>query len=674
MIAVLLAALMAFSVPLAAGDRAAGRAAMAKADAFRAAGNYRAARIEMMNAIQADPDWPQARIRQAEIFLKLFDAVGAEAELRRALDLGAKPDAIRHLMADALLQQGDTLRARKWLTEGPVAGDQAGYAMRLLGRIELADGNLDAARSAFDRALAYAPDDSMLWVDIARFRFLAGDQGGAVQAVDHAVALDNANIRALQFRGELMRSQYGLVSALPWFERALAIDPNDVPVLEEYGATLGDMGRMKAMLDVARRIIALQPRNPRAYFMQAVLAARAGKFDLARDLVQKTGDAMERVPAMMQLEGVIEFQLGNNVRAIDRFDRLVTQQPHNIQARNLLARALYAEGKYRDLLDRFAADASRDGAGAYLQTLVGRSLEAIGEREAAANFLDKTLEQDPALLTTLDERQDLMLLATAASRDPGSAKAVIPFVRQLVANGNFARALGEAQRLADANPGAPDAQILLGDVHLAAGNSVAALLAYDRAAAIRLSEPLMVRMVTALRGQGRGGESEQLLLRFAGFTPGNVTASRLLANAYIDHGNWPAASSLLTELRARLGDNNPGLLSDLAMAQLRTGNAMKARKTAYRAYHSQPASPLATHVFGLAVSEAGGRKLAAVQLLEKAQDMRPGNPWLAYHLARAYAAAGEKREAIAALGQALNGGPFPERDAAMAMLQKLRAG
>jgi len=40
---------------------------------------------------------------------------------------------------------------------------------------------------------------------------------------------------------------------------------------------LGDMGRMRDMLVFARKIIAPDCKNPRGFFMQSVLAARAGE-------------------------------------------------------------------------------------------------------------------------------------------------------------------------------------------------------------------------------------------------------------------------------------------------------------------------------------------------------------------------------------------------------------
>lgn len=657
---------------LLAQDMGLARAAMERAAQYRAKGDDRAARIELMNAIKAAPRLADARIAQGRVFLALLDANGAEAELGRALELGADRMMVRAAMAEALLMQGRAQAAIDWLSEGPVPADDAGYAARTLARAHLALGNRDDARAAFDRALSFTPDDSMLWTDIARYRIAAGDQAGGVDAADHAVRLDGANVRALQLRGELVRSQYGLAAALPWFERALTIDPNDISVLGEYAATLGDMGRMRDMLAAARQIVALQPDNPRGYFLQAVLAARAGKFTLATSLMQKTGGALDRVPAVMQVEGVIAFQLGNYRQAMERFERLADAQPHNRRAAELLARALYAEGEHETLIERFRPMADDGAASAYLLTLVGRALEALGQGDQALGYLARAAEPNIAALVRMAQAEDPWLLAEAATTAPRDARAVIPYVRLLVARGDFAQAAAMAAPLAAANPGVPDAQMLLGDVYLADGKALAALPLYARAAEIRLSEPVVRRLALALREAGRNEDADALLVRFVSYSPANTGGLRLLANAYIDRGNWPAAIVTLGALNNRIGNGQPLLLADLALARLRSGDAAGAAHDARLAYRVQPANGLATHMRGLTLTGQDASPMLAVEMLEKAQAKQPGNPWLRYHLAQAYAGAGQSDAAVRALRASLALGAFPERAQAAALLRDLQ--
>ena len=165
---------------------------------------------------------------QARVDLALGDGVAAEAELVRARQSGVPAGQTAHLLAHARLLQGDAQGAlrrggrRRHRPMPPMRRASRGRAAMALGD----DG--DAAGAAFNRALALAPNDSDVWTDIARFRRANGDIAGAIEAADRAVAARPRNAEALMLRGELTRGQYGLAAALPWFDRALEIDPGNV--------------------------------------------------------------------------------------------------------------------------------------------------------------------------------------------------------------------------------------------------------------------------------------------------------------------------------------------------------------------------------------------------------------------------------------------------------------
>ena len=68
---------------LRAEDMGTAREAMARAADYRARGDNRAARIELMNAIKAAPKMKEARLAQARGFRARVDADGAEGERQR---------------------------------------------------------------------------------------------------------------------------------------------------------------------------------------------------------------------------------------------------------------------------------------------------------------------------------------------------------------------------------------------------------------------------------------------------------------------------------------------------------------------------------------------------------------------------------------------------------------
>jgi|TARA_R100001244_G_scaffold44182_8_gene39941 tetratricopeptide (TPR) repeat protein len=616
------------------------REAFANAEQFRARRDVRSARIELMNAIKADPQWIDARVAQAEVLLSLGDGTAAEAELDRAVQLGLDPAAVRHLYGHAHLLQGEAQKAQDQLLASDIPAGNRGYAARIMGQVARQMGDQQLASAAFNRAMELDRKNPDLWVAIARFRADTGDQAGATNAVDEAVKLDPGNIRALQYRGELLRFQFGLGAAIPWFERALQIDPNDVPLLTEYAATLGDMGRMTDMLAVARKIISLDGHNPRAFFMQAVLAARAGQYGLARRLMQQTKGVIDNVPAVLLVQGIIEHGEGNYNAAIDKFNRLVAIQPENRQAQNLLARSLYLAGSAGDAADVLIPQVNRSGADPYALWLAGRALEAINERDQAAGILNRAAVHDTGRESAILAAAPLSVLRAEAQRNAEDARIVVPYIRALFDAGDYATALAEAKQLQQANPGASAAHVLVADVAAAMGNYGEALDALEQARSIRFSEPVMLRMVEVLRAKGAMQRSGEVLAQYLSYNPSNIAGLRWMAYSHLETESWAVAAYILENLRKRIGDNDALIMAGLTEAYTGLGQLDKAIAAGRIAYRVQPSSPVVSHLYGLALMQDGERRRDGISLLKKAVAIMPDNPVYRQSLRQALAMRG----------------------------------
>ncbi len=459
--------------------------------------------------------------------------------------------------------------------------------------------------------------DSTGWTMIGRTRLEAADHLGAIQAADRALDLDANNVRAIELRGELVRFQFGVVAALPWFERGLQIDPDDVPLLEEYGLTLGEAGRYRDMLAHARKIIALDKHNWKAFYMQAVLAARAGEYELAKRILPRLGDALDEVPGAMLLDAICEAELGNFNRAVDRYQRLLAMQPRNRKARTLLAQALYRAGRPLDALDTIREIAGRGDADSYSLLIAARSFEATDQRERASQALDDAALSVSRRALPLPEPMSLAGAADEARRNPSSARTVIPYIRLLLAAGEIDAAFTEGSRLQAANPGVADAHILVGDMEMARGNIAAAVTAYDRARSIAFTEPVMLRMVDALAQSGDGKAADEALAAYLTYNPTSLNALRLAGYRSLDAGQWVTAMRLLKHVRSRIGYNDYVLLANLARAYSGAGQHGAAVQAAALAYEIAPASVLTTKTYADILKRSGAKPKAVRELASK---------------------------------------------------------
>lgn len=563
---------------------------------------------------------PAPAMQRALAALEEGDGFGAELALRELLDGGSSPEALAAYLGQAELLQGQPIEARRWLGDGRFTAGTAGLGFHMLGRLEMSEGNLPAAGKAFDRALALTPESPRLWVDIGRLRYRGGEQTGAVEAAVRAVALGPQDAEALMFRGQLARDAEGMAEALPWLERAIAAKPRDLDLQAEYAATLGEAGEAKAMLRVVREMVASNPGYPRAYYLQAVVAARAGRYDLARSMLVRSGSDASTSAAGRLLAGVIDIETGNYASAARELDRLYRQQPENRRVRDLLARALSLGGNHRELVRRFDTTAHRTSASPYLQMLVARSYEALGERSEAAALIDLASRKRSDRLVALRPPD---AFAEGFGSGLASGNEALLRLRALVAGGKKAEAMTLAGDFLARFPGSADALALAGDAQLAGGNLPEALRYYRQSAQIRQSWPLARRRIAALSAAGRESEALTLLQVFVAGHQTLVEPAVLLARAQMDRGNPSRAAILLDHALAVGGVRDPEVLALRAIVALRMDDPQLARDFAERAFDVQPVHPASLE----ALAAVDGGALSTV-LLSKARKLS-GNRQLA---------------------------------------------
>ena len=443
-------------------------------------------------------------------------------------------------------------------------------------RMQMRDGNLADAGRMLDEALAIDAENPALWVDIARLRYRGGEQLSALEAADRALELGPDYGPALLLKAQLVRDAHGLADAERWFEAAATSAPNDPEILGEYAATLGDLGRNTDMLTVLRQLAKISPDDPKALYLQSVLAARANKPVLARSLLAKSGMFQKGVPAALLLDAVIDIQQQSPDTAIETLTKLVDSQPANARARELLARALWLSGRDEELIERFGERATSDNAPPYLTMLVGRAHERSGDRETAAELIE----------TALRARE--VKLAVLAS---GNMTGPTARMRSLVARDAPGEAAQLGAELRREFPDSGDIRALAADAELVNGDPVTALALYGEASQLRRSWPLTRKIVSAYRAAGDDKAADTLLTRHVAGEPRNPEALLMLAQRLAQAKDWKRVAILLDQVIALGAGNDPLVLDLRAEAAEQLGDDKAAARFDVMAEQVRP-SPL----------------------------------------------------------------------------------
>lgn len=577
-------------------------------------------RAELRDAIADDPAALDARTELARVAIALHDGVAAEAAVKAALAAGGNAEVLRPLLARAYAMQGNGRRALQTLDAGPIAPEAIGEAAWVAGDVHLDNGDLGAARDAFDRAVRELPRESALWVDVARFRDANADTLGARDAVDYAIELDPQNSGALALKANLVRTQQGLVAALSWYDKALAIDPDNAGALIDQAATFGDLGRYRDMLAALRRAAAVTPGDPRLYYLQAVLAARADDYQLARSLLQRTRGEMDDQPGFMLLSAVVELQLGGEAVAASWAERLLMAQPDNGTARRMLAAANWADGDADGAGEALAPLVARADADSWSLLLAARVAAEQGARAASAGYMARAaaLTRGDAAPFAVDDDYGLVAMrADAAPLDPAKA---IPAIAVDIERGRGGAAINRARALRDANRGVADAHILLGDAAMAGGQYELAIEAYRKARDLDASERTTLRLANALYRANDPAGSGAAILALRDSQPSSIAADRLAGHLAMDLEHWDQAIAHFERVRRRIGNRDVVILRELARAWAAKDRDDRALPLIAFAYRLQPLNGDIMLIYADLLERQGDRQ-AAEDLRDKADQI-----------------------------------------------------
>ncbi|WP_114373679.1 tetratricopeptide repeat protein [Elioraea thermophila] len=333
-----------------------------------------ALRVEAASLLErGDPPLPGPL---AEVIALIEEGRFGEAELRLAVLRAAAPrdPALALAAAEIAARRGDAARAESELRAGLAAAPDATALWRALGRLKALAGDAEAMDQAFRAAIAARPDE-------------------------RANPLEAA---------ELWHERFGRPDrALPHYERAAAITPDDAWLLWRYGLALARAGRTAEAIAMLERAADADPTSPLPDHARGGLLAELGRPAEAiaaydRALARRADHTETRLA-----RAALVLSQGRTGEAIAEFDRAARERPDIPQPWVGLGMALERAGNiqgavlaYRRALERHAEDPIALNNLAWLIALgAGEPAEAVALARRAAALLP----DDPSVLTTLGE-------------------------------------------------------------------------------------------------------------------------------------------------------------------------------------------------------------------------------------------------------------------------------
>lgn len=669
-IALAIALALGASVPLYGCDRVTGlteQEHIQRAKDFEDKGNLKGSIVELKNAIQKNPNSPQARLLLGQIYLKAGMSAEAEKELTRAEKLGVSRESIKLQLGEALVNLGEYQRVLEEIQPGEqTSGPNLARIYQLRADALLGQGQLKPACELFQRSLDTDRNNPATYWGLARCAIAERNMPAAQEWLDAALKLPEKQARTWVFIGDLKQVSNDIEGSLSAYSSALKIDPANPGALQSRATINTVLGRLEpARIDVDK-VRELYPKSVAASYLQAFLHFAEKKYPEAREASLETLKmAPDYLPSLL-LAGRIESALGNLQMAETYFGKVLRVVPRNGFALRALATTQLRLGRPDDATKTIAPIDIENSSDPGLLALAGDIAVAKKNFSRATFLFEKAAALSPGSAAIRSELGMVRLaqgderamddLQTAARMEGAAEEVDSVIILSLIKRKQFDAALDSIARLEKKRPEEPLAAYYRGVTLLGKEDIAKARASFEQALAL---DPVFLPAATSLAALDMlDNKPDAARARFEAVLKedaNNVRAMMALADLAASRSDEPEQVKWL-EKAIKTDPRALAPRSSLVQHRLAKKEPGKALALAREAVDANPEDLGAQSLLGTTQMAAGDAENAVATFTKLAQK-RPDSTDLQLRLVLAQVAAKKYAEARTTLNRSLQGNP-----------------
>ena len=298
----------------------------------------RAAEV-LREALQLQPDEPEAIAALARCYTRMGRLERAEALARRGLELDGTSPSLLRALADTVRAQGRHAEAVEALRHALPRAERDEAVHIALGRSLLELGLPDEARPVFEAVLRHNGDSTEALAGMAEALEREGDLSAAHGYVLRAMAAvpDRAELHLLHARINLATGR--LDAAETSASMAATLDPDSADAVRLALRAARAQRRHADAADYALRLETLAPRDPEAVAARAVQELLEGRAEKAWTLVESVLEHADDAPELQLAAGCALLAIGRPAEAASRFKEVVRYRAGDQLAQRLLGLA-----------------------------------------------------------------------------------------------------------------------------------------------------------------------------------------------------------------------------------------------------------------------------------------------------------------------------------------------
>lgn len=464
--------------------------------------------IQLKNALQQDRTLLPVQVLLGKALLANGEASNAEVALNEALRLGVSKAEVIVPLTQAMMLQGKQGFVIEQTRSG-LAGLPAAIQFQLLllrASAQSDTGDTHGALRTLLEARQLEPGSPDSWNAEVPVRIRGRQLKEAMAAADKAIALAPEGAEGHYQRATITHLQSDPVTAIAAYEKPLKLDPGHVESRLARAGLYIDARKLKEAGADVDELLRLVPEEPRAVYLQALLAEQNGNMAASKAALNEVTALIDPAPIeyirfrpqLLLVNGLAHFGLNEMAKAkpyLEFFQKIQGNTP----VTKLLAQIYLAEpsiDRAIELLDGYSRQYPGDGQAL---TLLASAHMAQGRHGRASALMQEALRsRDSAEFRTLlgmslmrggQAGNALVELERVYAKDPRQVQAGAALVGLYLRDGRLARAQQTIESLIKHLPANASLFNLQGIVRLQARDPAGARAAFEKA--LKLDEGLV---------------------------------------------------------------------------------------------------------------------------------------------------------------------------------------
>jgi len=597
--------------------------------------------------------------------LRLGNLDDAAVTLERVLASAPRELTASILLARAKLAQKDEKGAEEVLKKACEAAPKSAEARVVLGQLYLSQRRLPAAEEEFKKAVELNSESAIALNNLARLQMFAGRSEDAEKSFRRLSELSNTTYK-WNYAYFLLR-QGRRDESLREFERVASANPDDRLARTRLVAAYYSFGRPQDAEKLLNGALKKNANDIDALLQKGELLIRTGKFAEAEAslnnvlrLKPDSGEAHYVVGRMFQARGA-------NYRDRQELTGALRLNPNLLQARLEMVESLLASKDVRAASEVLAATPKDQMTSPQIQVQRNWIAFANGDMTEMRKGIDAGLASERSLdllvqdglwkLRAGNPQGARVSLEEALKINPSDTRALRGLRAAYNAQKQPGAAIQKVKEYASQNPKSAALQEFLGAMLERSGDHQQARAAF---AAAKAADPASLNpdlsLATVDMVEGKWDDASARLSTVLARDPSNPTVNLWVGNVEAVRGKRDAAIDHFRRVLEAWPDNHESLNNLAYLLAERGSDYDQALKYAQRAQELSPEDKTYSDTLGWILYRKGLYS-SAIPYLERAATASDSPSTGMYHLAMAYAKAGQSGRAKQTLDAALKLAP-----------------